>query len=371
MSKAKEIVTKLAKLADIKIDGDSPWDIKVNDDRFYTRLLRESSLGLGESYMDSWWDCQQIDTMICQLIKAGLETKIKKNFKLLTYLLLSKLFNFQTKRRATIVGEKHYDTGNDLFSRMLDKNMNYTCGYWKDATNLDAAQDAKLDLTCKKLYLKPGMKILDIGCGWGAFARHAAKNYGAEVVGITISKEQVELGTKLSADLPIEIRFQDYRDVNEKFDRVVSLGMFEHVGYKNYRTYMHKVFDCLKDHGLFLLHTIGSNKSGVNADPWLNKYIFPNGMLPSVKQIAKAYEKLFVMEDWHNFGPDYDKTLQAWRTNFINAWDELKAKYSERFYRMWIYYLSCCAGVFRSRDIQLWQIILSKGGIPEGYASIR
>jgi len=371
MSKAKKLVTKLASLADIQMNGSNPWDITVKDERFYNRLLKESSLGLGESYMDGWWECSHIDEMIHHLMRAGLETKVKKNLKLLSYFVLAKIFNFQTKRRATIVGEKHYDTGNDLFEKMLDKEMSYTCGYWKNATNLDQAQEAKLDLTCQKLHLKPGMKVLDIGCGWGAFARHAAKNYGVEVVGVTISKEQVALGRKLSEGLPIDLRFQDYRDIHEKFDRIVSLGMFEHVGYKNYKTYMKKAFSCLKEHGIFLLHTIGSNQSGVNADPWLNKYIFPNGMLPSIKQIAKATEKLFVMEDWHNFGSDYDKTLQAWRANFINAWDQLKSHYSERFYRMWIYYLSCCAGVFRSRDIQLWQIVLSKNGLPEGYTSIR
>jgi cyclopropane-fatty-acyl-phospholipid synthase len=250
---------------------------------------------------------------------------------------------------------------------MLDKRMVYTCGYWKDAKTLDEAQEAKLDLTCKKLNLKPGMKVLDIGCGWGSFAKYAAEKYKVKVVGITVSKEQAVLAKALCKGLPIEIRLQDYRDLNEKFDRIVSLGMFEHVGYKNYKTYMKVVHRCLKDDGLFLLHTIGGNKSVKSTDPWIDKYIFPNSMLPSIKQMGDAIEDYFVMEDWHNFSADYDKTLMAWYNNFENSWNKLKDDYDERFHRMWRYYLLACAGTFRARKSQLWQIVLSKDGIKEGY----
>jgi cyclopropane-fatty-acyl-phospholipid synthase len=367
----RQLVTQLASLADININDNNPWNIQVKDDRFYSRVIKEGSLGLGESYMDGWWDCEQLDKLMFRALKSGLDERIKKNFKLILRLAATKIFNQQTKHRAKKVGREHYDLGNDLYQSMLDKNMNYTCGYWKNASNLDQAQEAKLDLICQKIGLTPGMKVLDIGCGWGAFAKHAATNYGAQVVGITISKEQVSLGQQLCSNLPVDIRFQDYREMNEKFDRIVSLGMFEHVGYKNYKTYMKVVRRCLKDDGLFLLHTIGSNVSGINTDSWINKYIFPNSMLPSAKQIISACEGLFVMEDWHNFGKDYDKTLMAWHKNFKNNWGTLKDKYGERFRRMWEYYLLSCAGVFRSRQTQLWQIILSKSGIAEGYTSIR
>ncbi|MDH7528362.1 MAG: cyclopropane fatty acyl phospholipid synthase, partial [Ignavibacteria bacterium] len=254
---------------------------------------------------------------------------------------------------------------------MLDKRMNYSCAYWKDATNLDEAQENKLELICKKLYLKPGMRVLDIGCGWGAFAKYAAEKYGVEVVGITVSKEQLKLAKELCDGLPVEIRLQDYREVNEKFDRIVSIGMFEHVGYKNYREYFKIAAKNLKDDGIFLLHTIGSNISTKSTDAWTHKYIFPNGMLPSLAQISKTVENLFVIEDVHNFGADYDKTLMAWYNNFKNNWHKLKDKYGERFYRMWEYFLLSCAGAFRARKNQLWQIVLSKKGILGGYSSIR
>lgn len=188
---------------------------------------------------------------------------------------------------------------------------------------------------------------------------------------ITISQEQVELGRRLCNGLPVEIRLQDYRDLNEKFDHVVSLGMFEHVGYKNYKTYMETVSRSLSDNGLFLLQTIGSNISVCTTDPWIGKHIFPNSMLPSIKQISKAMEGLFVMEDWHNFGTHYDKTLMAWFQNFDSHWDLLKNNYFDRFYRMWKYYLLSCAGAFRSRKIQLWQIALSKNGLEEGFNALR
>ena len=289
--------------------------------------------------------------------------------------LKSKLFNLQSKARAFEVGEKHYDIGNDLYRAMLDKRMTYTCGYWKNAKTLDKAQEDKLDLVCKKINLKPGMKVLDIGCGWGSFAKFAAEKYKVKVVGITISKEQVKLGNEICKGLPVEIRFEDYRDLNEKFDRIVSLGMFEHVGPKNYREYMEIVSRCLKDGGLFLLHTIGSAEIIKALNAWIIKYIFPNGVVPSMENIVKSIDRLFVMEDWHNFGAYYDKTLMAWYSNFVKGWPKLhkehSEKYDDRFYRMWTYYLLSCAGGFRARKIQLWQIVLSKNGVPGGYKSFR
>ena len=270
-----------------------------------------------------------------------------------------------------MVGKEHYDVGNDLFIKMLDKRMTYSCAYWKDASTLDQAQEAKLDLICRKLYLKPGMKILDIGCGWGSFAKYAAEKYGVNVVGITISQQQLDLAKQLCQGLPITLRFQDYRDVNETFDRIVSVGQMEHVGYKNYRQYMQMVQRCLTDEGMFLLHTIGSSKTTKVVDPWIEKYVFPNGQLPSAEQLTRAANGLFIFEDWHNFSADYDKTLMAWHRNFITHWDELKSNYDQRFFRMWSYYLLACAGGFRSREMQLWQIVFVKKGIPGGYVSIR
>ncbi len=367
----KNIVENLLNSAGIQINGSNPWDIQVFNDKFYKRVLLQGELGLGESYMDGWWTSEQPDEMIHKILSAHLEKKIKINIPLFLIYIRSILFNMQSKTRSFIVGEKHYDTGNDLFINMLDKRMNYSCGYWKNASNLDEAQENKLELICRKLRLEPGMKVLDIGSGWGAFAKYAAENYGVQVVGYTVSKEQLSLANKMCEGLPVEFRLSDYREINEKFDRIVSIGMFEHVGYKNYRTFFKVCHNALKDDGLFLLHTIGSNVSTRSTDAWTHKYIFPNGMLPSISQIGKNIEKLFVMEDWHNFGADYDKTLMAWHANFKSNWDKIKSNYDDRFYRMWEYFLLSCAGAFRARKNQLWQIVLSKNGIPGGYFSFR
>lgn len=332
-NKSEEIVRKLFEYADIRINGNRDWDIKIHKKEFYKRLLSQGSLGLGESYMDGWWDCKKLDEFFYKVIRTNLDEKIRP-ISLLSFYIKSKIFNRQKKSRALQVAESHYDLGNELYEVMLDPKMAYSCGYWKKSKNLEEAQEAKLDLICKKLNLKPGQKVLDIGCGWGSFAKYAAKKYKVKVVGITISKEQAKLARKRCKGLPVEIRLQDYRDVNEKFDYIVSLGMFEHVGVKNYRKYMEVVHKSLKEGGLFLLHTIGRNKSLTMTDPWIEKYIFPNSMLPSIKQIGGSIEGLFVMEDWHNFGADYDKTLTAWFKNFNRNWPNLKktGKYDERFY---------------------------------------
>jgi len=364
-------VQKILSDADIRINGSRPWDVKVNNPKFYSRVLSQGSLGLGESYTDGWWDCKALDQFFDRLLRAKIDKSVKITKDLFWLWLKSQLINMQSKKRAYEVGKKHYDIGNELYEQMLGKTMMYSCAYWKNAKTLDEAQEAKLELICKKLELKPGMKVLDIGCGWGGFAKFAAKEYKVRVVGITISKEQLKLAQENCAGLDVEIRMQDYRSLNEKFDRIVSVGMFEHVGTKNYKKYMKAVSKCLNEDGLFLLHTIGTNKSSRSGtEPWINKYIFPNGHLPSVKQIAAAAEKYFILEDWHNFGKDYDLTLMAWHKNFIRNWDKIKENYDERFKRMWEYYLLCCAGAFRSGNNRLWQIVFSKNRNQQ-YSSIR
>lgn len=363
-------IEQLLEGTDIQINGTRPWDIRVKDPRFYARVLAENSLGFGESYMDGWWECEALDQLMERIAKANIQSKLKPSFKLLQDAALALITNRQSKDRAFMVGQAHYDLGNDLYQAMLDQRLTYTCGYWKDAKTLDEAQEAKLDLICKKIGLKAGQRVLDIGCGWGSFAGYAAEKYGAKVVGITVSKEQLELAKERCKGLDVEFRLQDYREVNEQFDHIISIGMFEHVGYKNYRTYFKIVNRCLKDNGIFLLHTIGGSFSVKKTDAWIEKYIFPNGMLPSIAQIGKSIEKLFEMEDWHNFGPYYDRTLMAWYHNVEANWSELSKRYDERFHRMWSFYLLSCAGMFRARSIHLWQIVLSKEGIKGGYQRI-
>ncbi len=368
---AKRLITDLLAKAGVTINGAAPGDIQIHDERFYARVLAGGSLALGESYMDGWWDAQELDQFFDKIFRAKLHQQVRGGWQLALSYLINTLFNRQSKSRAFMVGEEHYDAGNDLYRQMLDRRLVYTCAYWRQANSLDEAQEAKLDLVCQKLNLKPGMHVLDIGCGWGSFAKFAAERYGVRVTGVTVSKEQVALGMELCQGLPVEILLQDYRDLTGQFDAIVSLGMFEHVGDKNYRSYFEVARRCLKDGGLFLLHTIGKSVGSRVTDPWIDKYIFPNGVLPSVAQMARGIEGLFVMEDWHNFGSDYDKTLMAWQQNFERSWDQIKQNYSERFRRMWRYYLLACAGAFRARSIQLWQIVLSKDGIPGGYKSLR
>lgn len=368
---AKELITDLFSMAGITMNGDAAWDMTVHDERLYQRLLSQTELGLGESYMDGWWDCPRIDLLITRLVEANLDIKLKTNFNHLFKVILSRFLNFQTKKRSLEVGVRHYDLGNDLFKVMLDRDMIYTCGYWRKANNLEEAQKAKLDLVCKKLALKPGMRMLDIGCGWGGLAKYASEHYGVEVVGLTISKSQFDLAKERCRKLPIEIRFQDYREINEPFDRIASLGMFEHVGHLNYRLYMEVVDRCLVETGLFLLHTIGSSYSTTYSSPWVSKYIFPNSMLPSIAQIGKATEHLFILQDWHNFGLDYYKTLMAWHEKFNQGWGQLKKQYDDRFFRMWNYFLLFSAGGFKSRENQLWQIVFSKKQYEGSYQSVR
>lgn len=360
--------------AGITIGGSAPYDINVHDQRFYGSVMRGGSLGLGESYMEGWWDANHLDAFFTQLL---LSDEIRKGMgKYLPVILnayLSHLVNRQEAKRSLKSVQAHYDIGNDLYTRMLDKRMAYTCAYWKDAKDLDEAQEAKFDLVCRKIGLQPGMTVLDLGCGWGCFSKFAAEKYGVSVLGVTLSKEQVALGMEMSKGLPVELRLQDYRDVSGKFDRVVSIGLMEHVGYKNYREFFEVIHRTLKDdHSTALVHTIGGNHSTDSIDPWIDKYIFPNAQLPSIAQISKAMEHLFVMEDWHNIGADYDKTLMAWYENFMATWPEIEQKYGgERFRRMWEYYLLCCAGTFRARYNQLWQVVISKKGVPGGYETVR
>ncbi|HEY4317080.1 MAG TPA: cyclopropane fatty acyl phospholipid synthase [Herbaspirillum sp.] len=353
--------------AGIKINGQAPWDIQLHGEETFQRVFAQGNLGLGEAYMDGAWDATHLDAFFHRLLSAKIDDEVRPA-RLVLHALVARLLNLQNARRAWQVGEAHYDLGNDFYAAMLDPRMTYTCGYWKSANTLAEAQEAKLELICQKLQLQPGMRVLDIGCGWGSFMRYAAERYQVECVGVTISKEQAQWAQANSAGLPLEFRLQDYRQLNERFDRIVSIGMFEHVGRKNYRTYMEVAHRCLSDDGLFLLHTIGKNERKSAPDPWIDKYIFPNGDLPSLGQIGDAMDGLFVAEDLHNFGADYDKTLMAWHRNFEAAWPRFEAQLGPRFYRMWRYYLLSCAGAFRARDIQLWQWVLSKEGVQGVYA---
>lgn len=363
-------VNELLAGTDIKINGTRAWDIRVHDKRFFHRVLAQGTLGAGESYMEGWWDSDQLDETLTRILRHDIEEHLRSPRGALLA-LTARLINMQSRRRAFKVGKQHYDLGDDLYERMLDPRMIYTCGYWEDMHSLDAAQEAKLDLVARKIGLQRGMRVLDIGCGWGGAAQFMAECHGASVTGVTVSENQQRTAQKRCAGLPVDILLQDYRSTTGNYDAIYSLGMFEHVGVKNYRTYLAKARELLRPDGLFLLHTIGSNHSSVATDPWVEKYIFPNGQLPSLAQIAAAAEGLWVIEDLHSFGVHYDRTLLAWSANFEQHWPELAPRYGKRFHRMWHFWLMASAANFRARKTQLWQIVLSPKGVAGGYRAVR
>jgi cyclopropane-fatty-acyl-phospholipid synthase len=319
--------------------------------------------------MDGWWDCEALDQFFCRVFEGGLVKRGRKAalLKSLTALLVDR----NSLRRSRRVAERHYDLGNDLFIRMLGANMQYTCAYWQDAADLEQAQLAKMRLICDKLELEAGMRVLDLGCGFGTFARYMAAERGCRVTCYNISKQQIAYGREACRGLPVEIIEGDYRTAAGEFDRVVAVGLCEHVGKRHYPDLMRVADRCLGDRGLFLLHTIGNNVPRRVVDPWFERYLWPNGLIPAVSQLAPAWEGLFVVEDLHNFGADYDRTLMAWWQNSQAAWEELPHSYDGRFRRMWRYYLLSCAAAFRTRQLQLWQVVLSKGRRPGVYRSVR
>jgi cyclopropane-fatty-acyl-phospholipid synthase len=369
--RAEATLCALLARADIRCDGGRPWDLRVNDARFHQRVLAQGTLGFGEAYMDGWWDCDALDEMIFRATRARLDEHATLDARTALTVAASVVLNLQTRARARHVARRHYDLGNEFFAAMLDPTMQYSCARFDGTDDLAEAQRRKLDLICRKLGLQPGMRLLDIGCGWGGLAKHAARHHGCEVVGITISREQRNYAAEACRGLPVEIRLQDYRDLAERFDRIVSVGMLEHVGGKNYRRYMEVAHRSLAEDGLFLCHSIAGNAARAHTDPWITKYIFPNSMLPSAAQVSRAAEGLFVLEDVHGFGADYDRTLLAWERNFSRSWDQFRERYGERFRRMWRYYLLSCAGAFRARTMQVFQFLFSKHGIVGGWPSVR
>lgn len=365
---ARARFTKLLASAGITVDGGAPHDFRVHDERVFTRVLSGGSLALGESYMDGWWSCERLDGFFARVLAARLDRTAAAS---LPGRLGVVLFPLGRRSKAFVIGERHYDLGNELFEAMLDRRRIYSCAYWVDAATLDEAQERKLDLVCRKVGLTGGQRVLDIGCGWGGFARFAAERYGVSVVGITVSKEQAAFAAEHVRGLPVEIRLEDYRGLAETFDAVVSIGMFEHVGPRHHRAFFDVARRCLKGDGLFLLHTIASPETTAAPDPWILKYIFPQSHVPSLAQIARAADGRFVVEDVHNFGAFYDPTLMAWNANVEARRTALPARYDERFFRMWRYFLLSCAGSFRARHNQLLQIVLSPRGVPGGWAPVR
>ncbi|CAC9451252.1 cyclopropane-fatty-acyl-phospholipid syntahse [Leishmania infantum JPCM5] len=392
-AKYLRIAQKILSACGITIGGDKPYDMVVHNPMLFRRVIRKGSLGLGEAYMEGWWDTRDfyaLDDFFKRILQSGIEYYFPNNAKDMLNIIRAKVHNPQTKSKSRRVGMQHYDIGNEFFRNMLGPRMQYSCAYWekhvgsaedhmiKPVETLDEAQELKLHMIGEKLRLRPGMEVLDCGCGWGALAAFLSEKYSVKVTGITISEEQREGAARLVKDDPnVTILNRDYRDAtfDRKFDRIVSVGMFEHVGPKNYKTFFKHMRRLLRDddpEAVLLLHTIGSKTTMSSADQWYLKYIFPGGCLPSISSIGKGIEAYFVMEDLHNFGFFYGLTLLAWRSNFLVHWNksaESTKPGADAFFRMFYYYLSSSAGAFEARDLQLWQVVLSPKGTP-GYVSV-
>jgi len=366
----RSAVEGLLARADVQIGGGRPWDIEVHDDRFFKRVLLHGELGFGESYMDGDWDCGSLDQLSTRLFASGVDNSALNPIDVVNG-LVARLLTRQTRTRARQRVAPHYDLGNDLFEAMLDaRHMAYTCAYWRPGvTTLEEAQEAKLDLVCRKLALEPGMRLLDIGCGWGGLAKYAAERYGVHVTGVTLSREQVALGSIRAAGLPVDLRVEDYRDTAGTFDRVVSIGCLEHVGHLNHRRFFEVVRERLGDRGFALVHSIGVCRTEYRGGRFLDKYVFPLVNLPSIAQIGRAIDGLFVLDDTHNIGMHYDRTLMEWHGRFERAWPDLQGRYASllggRFKRMFDFYLLMSAGFVRSRRAQVWQMILTPPGVSQ------
>ena len=351
---------ELFAIADIRIDGDRPWDIHIHDDRFYARCFSNIGLGLGESYVDGWWDCERLDDMFVRAGRAKLQRHIRPSDA--ANVLLAKFAHRLPRTDASHFGRDHYEFGTEFYRRLFGERMLYSSGYWQDVDTLDQAQERKLDLIARKLGFAPGMRVLDIGCGWGGTLRYFAETYGITGVGVTLSEDQHREGQRACADLPIEIRRLDYADLDDKFDRIYSIEMIGHLQPKQYQGFMRKVASSLNPEGMFLLQSMGCDRSDIKTDPWIKTYIYPGSQLPTAARLAKASEDHLIHEDWHCLSQDCERTFAAWRSNLALASDELSDRLDPRIFRVWGYFLNACIGGFRSRINQMWQIVYSSPG---------
>jgi cyclopropane-fatty-acyl-phospholipid synthase len=356
---AEARVRDLLARAGVAVDGGRPWDIRVANPAFYRRALDGGSLAVGEAYADGWWEAERLDEFFHRVFKAGLHERLAPSPWSGWRSLAGRLFG---RRGRTHAPEA---LGSDVFRAMLGRRMSGACAYWKDARALDDADEAALELACRKLELKAGMSVLDMGSGWGAFARYAAERHGVSVVGVDISQERVQLARELCKGLPVALRVQDYEEVRGRFDRVVSLGLMEHAGAGSCRAVMAAAARCLKADGVALIHTAARNRAAGPRERWPAAGVLLEDGAPALSRLAAAAEGLFVIEDVHNLGTHYAPTLLAWHENLARRWPGLSGRYGDRLYRTLTFGLLSTAGRFRARQGQLYQIVMTRPGRPQ------
>ena len=332
------LVERVFAASDIAIDGSKPWDIRVTDNRFFRAVVTQGSLGLGEAYMNGWWKCEDLEELAYRLMRSGI---YKISLWMPIYLVANihdAAINQQSKEKSLRVAERHYAMGNDIFLSFLGKYKNYSCGYFSDTDNLDQAQLQKLEKICRLLDLKPGDRVLDVGGGWGEFARYAATKYGCYVTSVNITDEQIKFAVEYCKGTSVDIRKCDYRDITGRYDKIAVIAMLTHVGPKNYRKFMEVADRCLEPGGMMLIESVGGHKSRKNCEAWINRYIFPGGVVPSLKQFDTAMAGRFSRKETDEFGGFYVHTLRAWNRNLMQAWPDHLRKYDERVRLMFEYF---------------------------------
>ena len=352
---------------------DKPIVIRFLDQKLMQKLLINPDLYFGEAYMNGSLVIENgtltdfLDLAFKNIGRGNINSygavikKIKGTFGYLTYL------NKIIKSKENVA--HHYDISEKLYDLFLDKNRQYSCAYFKnDSDTLEQAQSNKIHHIIKKLNIQPNQKVLDVGSGWGTLALAIAKETNASVTGITLSENQFEYSQNKAKEMnlsnQVDFKLIDYRQLNEKFDRIVSVGMFEHVGRNFYRTYFNKVFQLLNDKGIALIHTIGSSMPPRDPQPWIQKYIFPGGYTPSLSEISKPIEKSgLIVSDIEVLRMHYAHTLRNWKERFLSKKDTVLDMFDEKFFRMWEFYLASCEMAFKWGDQVVFQLQLAKDNI--------
>lgn len=360
MAFSKHLITYLFSRADIRVGGSRSWDIEVTDPRFFRTLMKRGSLGLGEAYMDGWWRAEDLEAFFYRCIKSNLYQASQSLPFHVRRRLLDKLNNQQNRNKSVRVARQHYNLGNDLFFEFLGHYKNYSCGYFRDTDDLCQAQLKKMQQICREMAFKSGERVLDVGGGWGEIARHVATNHECQITSINISDEQITHARRHCAGLPVEIKKLDYRDLDKGFDKILVIAMLTHVGPKNYRVFMETLHRCLEPGGTVLIESVGSPTDKINCEPWTDKYIFPGGVIPSLRQIDRAIDGLFTRERTAEFGDYYHLTMRAWHENFTRAWPQLQLRYPEKVRLMFEYFFLSVAAAFRARSLLHWHIVLRK-----------